>query len=107
MNYNARYSLVPFDKIMMAPQRQMFNYSGLTIQAIWYRNIYDNTLSLRLNDLTNYRTLILTKIVSKGISVIRDKNGIGIFGIFVFDENIDDPKVWLLTESDFNYLGVS
>jgi len=107
MNYSVRYSLVPFDKVLRAPQRQMFNYKGLTIQAIWYRNIHDNSLSLRLNDLTNFRTLIITKIILKGIYVVRDKNGIGLFGIFAYDDNIDDPKVWLLSESDFSYLGVS
>ena len=101
-----RHSILPFDNNVSAPQKQIFRYLGLTIQIIWYRNAYDSSLSIRLNDLGNLETLLITKLTSKGVYGAHNSDGEFLFGVFVYDiEDINLPEVWLMSPDDMTLMG--
>ena len=101
-----KHSILPFDKNVSAPQKQIFRYLGLTIQVIWYRNAYDDSLSIRLNDLGNLETLLITKLISKGVYGAYDSNGSFLFGVFAYDvEDMNLPEIWLMSLADITEMG--
>ena len=101
-----KHSVLPFDKGVSAPQKQILRYLGLTIQAIWYKNAYDDSLSIRINDLSNLETLLITKLVSKSVFGAYDSNGLFKFALFVYDvSNINEPEVWLISQDNLDEMG--
>lgn len=99
------HKLVPFDIEMGSPQKQIFLYEKRIIQSIWMTNTKDNTLTLRLNDLSNYKTLIITKVVPKSFIPLRDRNGIFVFALFVYSSSVDNPLVWIINRNALDNLG--
>ena len=101
MGTEIQHKLLPFDVVLKAPQRLYFNFSNISLQVIWLRNSHDETLSIRINDMNSGITLITTKIILNGVFLVKDVNLNPLFVLFVNNDNIDKPEVWIMSEVDF------